>query len=73
MTATDRELLLELLEHNTHSLTPGRGVENAAIIRKVCDHLGVDEDDFLPRHIRRSKREWGLEERLTVDVDRAAP
>jgi hypothetical protein len=57
---TDRELLLELLEHNKQSITPSRGKQNAAIIRKVCDHLGVDEDDFLPRHIRNNKKDWGL-------------
>jgi hypothetical protein len=57
---TDRQLIVMLLEENQKAVHASRGKENARLIRLVCEEIGAHEDDFLQRHIRRSKKEWGL-------------
>ena len=42
------------------SISPGRGKHVASLIRGACDHLGLDEDDFLANHVRKNKEQWGL-------------
>lgn len=55
-----RALVIELLEANKNAIHPGKGIENAQLIRRVCKHYGFREDDFLPRFVTRNKKEWGL-------------
>lgn len=57
------EVVVALLEENRRSLHPNRGKENAQLVRWASDAVGLDEDDFLQRHIKRDKKEWGLDER----------
>lgn len=54
------ELLERLLEMNAQALHPSKGKQNAQLVREVCDAAGLDEDRFLPRHVVRNKKEWGL-------------
>ena len=58
-----RDLLVEMLEANKGLPHPGRGKENARLVRKVCDQLGLNEDDYLERYVVRDKKGWGLDER----------
>lgn len=55
-----RELLIKFLKLNRKALHPGKGRQNAQLVREVCQHLGLDEDDFLPSHVKRNKKGWGL-------------
>ena len=54
------ELLLEFLTHNKNALHTGKGERNAKLIRRVCEHLGVNEDDYLDGFVVRDKARWGL-------------
>lgn len=56
-----RALVQELLKEFGNALAPGKGKEQAQLIRKTCKHYGWNENDFLPRFIVRDKKGWGLE------------
>ena len=55
-----RALIIELLEANKNAIHPGKGAENAQLVRQVCKHYGWQEDEFLPRFVVRDKKNWGL-------------
>lgn len=55
-----RALVIELLEANQRAVHPGKGKENAQLIRRVCNFYGLNEDDFLPKFVVRDKNGWGL-------------
>lgn len=55
-----RALILELLRANAAAIHPGKGKENARLVRRVCKHYGWNEDDFLPKFVIRDKEAWGL-------------
>lgn len=56
--AEGSELVVQLLKENKNAIHPGRGKQNAELVRKLCIALGLDEDEFLPKHIVRNKRKW---------------
>jgi hypothetical protein len=66
------KLLLELLKHNKSAVHPGGGKADAKLVRKICDHMGWDEDDFLPRFVVRDKRSWGIGAPRPLDSDEKA-
>ncbi|MGW8178397.1 MAG: hypothetical protein ACWGQW_06475 [bacterium] len=55
-----RALIIELLEANKHAIHPGKGIVNSQLVRRVCHHYGLQEDEFLPRFVVRDKKNWGL-------------
>ena len=55
-----RALVVQLLQANNQALHPGKGKENAQLVRKVCKHYGFNEDEFLPKFVVRNKKDWGL-------------
>lgn len=58
------ELLLKRLMHFNHNaLYPGKGKQQATLIREICDAMGWDEDQFLPSFMVKNKSAWGLKER----------
>lgn len=54
------DLLIELLEHNKLAIYPGNGKKNAQLIRKICNLMQWDEDNYLPSFVVREKDKWGL-------------
>lgn len=52
------DIIKELMTQLSRSVSPGRGKSVAATIRRACDHLGLDEDEFLPRHVVKNKDQW---------------
>ncbi len=53
-------LLREVMEFDAKAIHPGKGTKHAKLVRKVCDFVGWNEDDFLPRWVRNNKAKWGL-------------
>lgn len=51
-------LLLELLTHNKQSVHPGKGKQNAALVRNICLYMNWNEDEFLPSYVIHNKKEW---------------
>ena len=39
---------------------PGNGKKFALLVREMCEKHNLNEDDFLPNHIKREKGKWGL-------------
>lgn len=56
-------LLTECLKLIKSGLFPGKGEQSARLVRDVCDFLGKDENDYLPKYVIQNKREWGLAQR----------
>lgn len=54
------DLVEELLAYNRQAVHPGRGKADAALIRKACQLVGLNEDAFLPKFVRQDKAGWGL-------------
>lgn len=54
------KLMIQFLKLNKGSIHPGKGVQNARLTRDVCELLGLDEDEFLPRFVMNNKGKWGL-------------
>lgn len=66
MEAEVRGLLAEkclrlMLDHNKGALHPSRGKTDAQLIRKVCEAMGWDEDQYMDRMYKRDPEKWGLE------------
>lgn len=59
MDAKDK-LLHEALTMMKQDIHPGRGRKHARFVRKVCEQMGWDEDEFLDRWVVRDKKTWGL-------------
>jgi len=57
----ERKDALALLKLNKGAIHPGKGKENAKLVRRICWDLGVDEDDFLPHFVIKNKKGWGLD------------
>lgn len=57
------DVIIALLHENERAIHPSRGKQNAQLVRWACDTVGLQEDDFLARHIKRDKKGWGLDER----------
>ena len=55
------ELLKEWMKMSKNAVHPGHGMDYASLVRETCEVLGLNEDDYLPRHIRNKKDDWGLE------------
>lgn len=55
------ELLKEWMKMSKNAVHPGHGMDYASLVRETCEVLGLNEDDYLPRHIRTKKDDWGLE------------
>lgn len=55
-----RALIRELLEANKNAIHAGKGKRNAQLVRRVCNFYKFDEDEFLARHVKRNKEDWGL-------------
>lgn len=53
-------IILDFLEHNKKALHPGRGKEDAKLVREACRRLGLQEEDYLPSFVVRDKARWGL-------------
>jgi len=60
VTDEERALLYRLLQLNRSSVHPGKGKQNARLIREVCETFGFDEDVCLPGYVVRNKKDWGL-------------
>lgn len=51
------------MHFNHNALYPGKGKQQATLIREICDAMGWDEDQFLPSFMVKNKSAWGLKER----------
>lgn len=55
-----KNLVVKLLKENKTAIHPGRGKQNALLVREICEELELDEREFMPKHVLRDPKKWGL-------------
>lgn len=56
-------LLRELLTASKDAVWAGKGKAHARRVRRICDAMGWDEDEFLESYVKKDKERWGLPKR----------